>query len=311
MRKIQYLFFGLFLLPMALRSQQLPDRSPFGEMAFVWNPAMTALYNYWELGAGFRQQWVGFKDAPQTTTLSVQYPIEKQNASLGGFYMNDAIRPIKSNAFAFTYAYKASPGFKRGDQLSIGIMVSLTHVFLDGLDLVVNDEDDELLPSGENNKVSPNAGLGVFYTNNARDPFDKNSLFAGIGFNQLIPVNLAFVESGTMANLKRVLHGNAVFGARIVNKEIMLEPSLWVNYSAANLLNANLSLRMEKRDAFWAGLTYTTNQTVAIQVGSIFTKGLAKDGTIRAGLLGSYNIGSFGRARGVGYECYIAYRFEL
>lgn len=304
-----YIFLIWSCLPLALAAQQLPDRSPFGETSFVWNPAMTAIWDYWELGATFRQQWVGFNDAPQSTTVSIQYPFNKYNNSLGGYFMHDAVRPIQSNVFALTYAYKLEPQWKRGDQLSLGLLVNVTHVFVDGLDVVVNDPDDDLLPSGENNKVSPNAGVGIFYTTNARRPFEKNSVYAGLAINQLVPINLAFTLSNSDANLKRVIHANALFGTRIIKDQIMIEPGIWVNYSAANILNANLSLLIEKQDAFWAGLSFNTNQTLSVQLGTIFNKGLAKDGAIRAGVLGSYNIGTFGPARGLGYECYVAYRF--
>jgi hypothetical protein len=64
-----------------------------------------------------------------------------------------------------------------------------------------------------------------------------------------------------LGNFKRALHGNALFGARIIKESMLLEPSVWVNYSVVNRLNVNLSFRIEQFDSFWAGLTYTTNQT--------------------------------------------------
>lgn len=309
MKKLLLLF--VLVLPLRLWAQQLPERSPFGETGFLWNPAMTAPWTYYEIDAGFRQEWLGFEDAPQTAYLGIQYPFEKENMSLGGYFMHDAINPIKTNTFALTYAYKLEPGFKRYDQLSIGLMGSVTHIFVDGLDIVVKDPDDDYVPVGENNKLSPNVGFGLFYISQVREPYKKNALYAGLGCAQSIPSNVIFDQTGSLGNFKRALHGNALFGARIIKESMLLEPSIWVNYSVVNRLNVNLSFRIEQFDSFWAGLTYTTNQTLAVQVGSVFNKGFVKDGSLRVGLLGSYNIGTFGQARGLGFECYLAYRFEL
>jgi len=151
----------------------------------------------------------------------------------------------------------------------------------------------------------------VFYISQVREPYKKNALYAGLGCAQSIPSNVIFDQTGSLGNFKRALHGNALFGARIIKESMLLEPSIWVNYSVVNRLNVNLSFRIEQFDSFWAGLTYTTNQTLAVQVGSVFNKGFVKDGSLRVGLLGSYNIGTFGQARGLGFECYLAYRFEL
>ncbi|GJM33132.1 MAG: hypothetical protein DHS20C18_21330 [Saprospiraceae bacterium] len=271
---------------------------------------MTAVYDYWEAGASYRQQWIGFEDAPSTATLNFQYPFFKQNFSLGGFFMHDNISPIQSNTFAMTYAYKIKLKRSGTDQLSIGIMGMLNHMFLDGLEVVVKDEDDEFLPGAEGNKFSPNLGIGAFYTSYAEDDFEESYFFAGIGINQVLPGNLIFDETGSPANIKRAIHGNAIIGYRSIEEDMYIEPSLWVNYSAVNLLDANINLKIEKHEAFWASLNLSTNKTLGIQLGLILNKGLVQNGSLRMGTMGSYNIGSFGKARGLGYEFYLAYRFE-
>ncbi len=53
------------------------------------------------------------------------------------------------------------------------------------------------------------------------------------------------------------------------------------------------------------------NKTLSFQVGYILTKGMMEGGSLRMGLAGSYNLGPFAKARGIGYEFYLAYRFEL
>lgn len=308
MRKL-LLAIGL-LLNLNLLGQQLADHSPFFDAGFLWNPAMTAAWDFWELGVNYRQQWTGFEGAPRTASVSVQYPFLDDNMSLGGFFMNDEVEPLTMNNIGLSYAYKLELGPRNTHQLSIGMSAVLTQFFVDGLDLVVNDEGDPLLPDGENSKISPNVSFGLFYTSYAGDEFKESFAFGGLAFNQLLPNNLRLDEFGSQANLKRAMHGNATFGARIIEGDLFVQPSLWVNYSMVNILNGTFAVLVEKEDAFWAGINLSTNKTVGIQAGMIVNDEFTKDGSLRIGLMSSFNIGTFGKFRGMGYEAYIAYRFE-
>lgn len=308
MRKL-ILAFSLFF-SWQLQGQQLADHSPFFDAGFIWNPAMTAAWDYWELGMNYRQQWTGFEGAPRTASISVQYPFLDENMSMGGYFMNDEVSPITMNNIGLTYAYKMAFGARGTHQLSIGLQATISQLYADGLELVINDEGDPLLPDGENNKISPNAGLGLFYTSVSKDEFEESFVFAGLAATQVLPTNLLLDQFGSEANLKRAIHGNATFGARIVEGDLFVQPSMWVNYSSGNVLNGTFAVLVEQRDAFWGGINLSTNKTVGIQAGMIVNDEFTKDGNLRIGMLGSFNIGNFGKFRGLGYEAYIAYRFE-
>lgn len=306
------LLFALILLLLPVSGQQLTERSPFSENSFIWNPAMTAPWDYWEMGVNYRQEWLGFNDAPRTATLQVQYPFEREKMSLGGYFIHDNTSPITLNTAGFTYAYRMQLSRRRGGaQLSLGLNATLSHVYVNALEIVTNDPDDELVPGGENNKISPNIGFGAFYTSYSRDEFDRNFFFAGLALNQVLPLSVLLDDFGGNGNLVRTIHGNATIGTRIVNGDIYIQPSAWINYSAVNILEGNLNVKLEQREAFWAGLNYSTTQTLAIQGGFILQNDFTRDGTMRIGTSASYNIGQFGKFRGLGFEFYLAYQFEL
>lgn len=308
MRKLILAFFLFFTWQ--LQGQQLADHSPFFDAGFIWNPAMTAVWDYWELGVNYRQQWTGFEGAPRTASISVQYPFLDDNMSMGGYFMNDEVSPITMNNIGLSYAYKMAFGARGTHQLSIGLQATITQLYADGLELVINDEGDPLLPDGENNKISPNAGLGVFYTSISKDEFEESFVFAGLAATQVLPTNLLLDQFGSEANLKRAMHGNATFGARIVEGDLFVQPSIWVNYSSGNVLNGTFAVLVEQQNAFWGGVNLSTNKTVGVQAGMIVNDDFTKDGNLRIGMLGTFNIGNFGKFRGLGYEAYIAYRFE-
>lgn len=306
------IFLLLLICFCPLSAQQLTERSPFSENSFIWNPAMTAPWDYWEMGVNYRQEWLGFQDAPRTATLQVQYPFERENMSLGGFFIHDNASPVTLNSAGFAYAYRMQLDRRRGGkQLSIGLNATLSHIYVNALEIVVNDPDDEVLPGGENNKISPNLGFGIFYTSYSRDEFDRTFFFGGLAVNQILPLSVILDDFGGSANLMRTMHGNVILGTRIVNGDIYIQPSAWVNYSAPNIIEANLNVKLEQQEVFWAGLNYSTTQTIALQAGVILNNDFTRDGTMRIGTSGSFNMGQFGKFRGMGFEFYLAYQFEL
>lgn len=309
---MRYTLLFAICLPFWGHSQQLADLSVFGELAFAWNPAMTAPYDYWEVTADYRQQWLGFDNAPRTAILAAQYPFQKENMSIGGVFTHDRIHPFNVSTLAFTYAYRFKMGFSRYDQASIGATVNASQYFVDGLSIIASNPDDVLLPFGENNGLGFNAGAGFFYTTYAgarrRRYYSENAFFFGGAVQQVFPAKLIIEQSNRFANWQRAMHGNFMVGGRLVNRNFFIEPSTWLNFGAPNLANFNIQVKMEKPEAFWTAVTYTSNQTLALQIGTISPSGFAKGSFWRIGAMGSYNVGSFGQHRGLGLEFMMAYR---
>ncbi len=314
--KVYFLFSLLVFAMSSLAAQQLPQRSPFGNTNFMWNPAMTAFEDYWEVGASHRQEWVGFEDAPQTTAIYGQYPFLKQKTSLGAFFLLDQITPIKNNILALTYAYKIGgpkrrrSGARKHQQLSLGLMASMSHIFVDGADIVVRDEDDPLRPIGEVNEFIPNVGAGLFYASTPTGPEDGSFFYAGLAANQLLQSDLSLRETQPAGNLKRAFHGNVTIGYRAAGAALVIEPSLWVNFAGANVVDGQVGFLIERPEAFWAGAHFSLSQTLAIQLGYLLKGGFTEGDTLRMGAMASFNLGGFGPARGMGYEFYLAYRIK-
>lgn len=303
-----------------VQAQQLPPRSPFGATDFVWNPAMTAFEEEWEAGITHNQQWVGFEDAPQTTTFYGQYPFLKQNASMGGYLQLDEIRPIRNNVLALTYAYKLTfgprkrrrrkKGFRKDAQLALGMMISMNHIFVNGADILAQDMDDLLIPLGETDVFKPNMGLGAFFASRPTGPQQRSYFFAGLGANQLLPQSVTLRESQPTGDLKRTLHGNATIGYNSAGEKLTITPSLWLNYASENLNHSQFNITVERPLAFWGGLSYSFNQTLAFQAGYILPNSMADGDQLRIGLMGSFNFGDFGPPRGLGYAFYLGYRLK-
>jgi type IX secretion system PorP/SprF family membrane protein len=308
MKITRHLLFLILLLSATSYGQQLPYRSAFSNTDFLFNPAMTAVGEYLEWGANYRQQWLGFEEAPITATGQFQYPFLQNNMSAGASISLDKAGPLQRNGFALTYSYKMELGLASSDQLSLGILAGINQYRFDVNEAVVADADDLLLNNMESSSAFTNFGFGLFYVSNV-DIYsqDGNGFFFGLGTNQLFSPQLGSRTTG----LPRAIHANAIVGARFNADVSFIEPSIWANYSADNIFNLTGNILFEMADAFWTGLSFSTDQTVALQGGFILKNGLLEKGFLRIGGQGTYGIGSVGDAQGLGFEVLVGYRYWL
>lgn len=276
---------------------------------------MTAPESEWEVGATHRQEWLGFEHAPVTTSAYGQYAFPKQPIGIGGFLLLDQIAPIQQNVLGMSYVYKLgrTPRQRRGrfrqrttGQLSLGIMATLNHLLVNPTELNVNHADDPLAITIERSAYQPNFGAGIYYRTRPGGPTDKSYGYLGVGANQLLASDLRFVELDQTANLRRAFHGNATLGYRAAGKVFAFEPMLWVSFTEARIVDLQFSIQAERIDAFWAGLVYGQNQTLAFQLGYLPDRTDA--GQLRIGAQGTFNLGGLGSERGPGVEVYVAFR---
>lgn len=296
----------LSLYQNSLNAQQLTHKSPLSTFDFAFNPAMTALGETLNVGAFYRQQWMGFDNAPRTAIAFGQVPLIYKNMSIGAYILHDEANLISSDEFTLTYSYKFQLGLSDNDQLSIGILANMKQLRFDGSNAIANSQNDLAL-SGENLSAGkPNFGAGIFYTTN-QDMYNNedNAVFFGIGSSQLLSSKNNF---STNTLYTKELHANAYLGAKFVQNYLFFEPSVWVNYATNSPVHATFSLHAEMEDTFWAGLAYQTDNSLSLQAGVILPLG---DGFLRVGALSSLNILTTGRERGLGYQFLVTYEFEL
>jgi type IX secretion system PorP/SprF family membrane protein len=310
MKKMYHIILISFflLITSTCLSQQLQFRSSFGNTDFQFNPAMTATGEYMEWGATYRQQWLGFEEAPITGVAYIQYPLVDNNMSIGGSIGYDKAGLLQKNELNINYSYKLELGYS--SQLSFGILANLSQQRFDGSAIISNDLDDILFQRENASTYSPNFGFGVFYVSNTRMyDLSESAFYIGIGLNQLLPQSITIGDLN-QSNYKKVPHANAIIGGRIINNIGFIEPSLWLNYSVENILYGVANVNFEMEDIFWTGLNIGTDFTVGFQSGIVLKNDLMKDGQLRIGVSGNYNLGSYGSQQGLGFEFLIAYRFE-
>ncbi|OHT47036.1 PorP/SprF family type IX secretion system membrane protein [Flavobacterium tructae] len=124
------------------------------------NPAYAGSRGALSIFGLYRTQWVGLDGAPETSTFSVNTPINNSNLGVGVSLVNDKIGPTNENTFSadLSYTIQTSADFK----LSFGIKGSANFFNLDVTKLNPESQGDPQFQD-LNNKFSPNVGAGVYW----------------------------------------------------------------------------------------------------------------------------------------------------
>jgi type IX secretion system PorP/SprF family membrane protein len=123
------------------------------------NPAYAGSRGVMSIFGLYRTQWVGLDGAPETSTLSLNTPVNDK-VGLGFSLINDKIGPTTENNFSadFSYSIPTSATTK----LSFGIKGSANIFNLDPNKLNPEHQGDPQF-SNFKNKFSPNVGAGVYW----------------------------------------------------------------------------------------------------------------------------------------------------
>jgi type IX secretion system PorP/SprF family membrane protein len=124
------------------------------------NPAYAGSRGALSIFGMYRTQWVGLDGAPETSSFSVNSPINNSNLGIGASLVNDKIGPTNENNISVdvSYTVQTSEDFK----LSFGIKGTANIFNLDPSKLNPEIGGD---PQFQNlkNDFSPNVGAGVYW----------------------------------------------------------------------------------------------------------------------------------------------------
>ena len=124
------------------------------------NPAYAGSRGALSVFGLYRTQWVGLDGAPETSSFSVNTPINNSNLGLGASLVNDKIGPTSENNISVdvSYTVQTSADFK----LSFGIKGTANIFNLDASKLNPIDAGDPMFQDLDN-KFTPNVGAGVYW----------------------------------------------------------------------------------------------------------------------------------------------------
>lgn len=196
-----------------------------------------------------RSQWLGLEGAPKSQVFNIDAALYDNRVGVGLNVARSSIGISTNYNADFSYAYRVPLG--KG-KIGVGLQGSVR-----SFNANYNDERliatqgmnlDSSIPTGMQNKLTPNFGAGVYYK--------EDKLYVGFSIPRLLENNIDFSEDATIIS-ESVRHfylmGGYVFD---VNDKVQLQPQALVKYAENTPLDLDLNLSAIFLNKYMLGATY-------------------------------------------------------
>lgn len=302
MRRV--LLFAFLITALHAGAQQLPQYTQYTFNELLINPAVTGIESYWDVKAGYRNQWSGLDGSPKTAYLTISIPLNRDytlsdfsqlnrpednplsanaaynyqasisHSGLGISVISDKTGQIGQTHLDANYAYhiRMSDGFN----LAAGASLGLNSISLNTSQITVVNTMDPILTQGNNSQMKPEAAIGLWGY--------ASGFFIGASVQQLLPVSISFGSSSGSVSTKTYAQYFLTTGFRgYLGEDITILPSVVVRPSQTGPLSYDVNTKLAFRDVFWVGGAYRHNDAVAasfgFNIGGFLTLGYSYDYT--------------------------------
>jgi len=228
------------------------------------NPAYAGSRGVMSIFGLYRTQWVGLDGAPETSTLSLNTPINNSNVGLGFSLVNDKIGPTTETDFSVDLSYSIQTSATA--KLSFGIKGSANIFNLDPNKLTPEHQGDPQF-SDFRNKFSPNVGAGVFWHS------DKG--YIGLSVPNFIQANR--YNDNDMAIFKEQINYYLIAGY-VFNLDryetIKFKPAVLAKMIDGAPLQLDASANFMFNDKFVVGLSYRWSAALSALAGFQINKSM-------------------------------------
>lgn len=250
MKSFKLTFLVAVLISYTAWSQQDPLSSNYMFSTLTYNPGMAGTSGMICATALSRQQWIGFKGAPSTTTFNVSAPVSPFNipAGIGIVVESDKVgfdSDINISGI-FTYLITIGTG-----QLGIGVTLGVMNKTLDpewhvpNGDGFTQPDQDPLIPVNKESFVVFDAGAGLYYT--------SDKYYAGLSVRHLNQAKFKFSKGEPY--LTRHYYLTAGYNIQLPNPSFELLPSVFA-FSDGRALQASATTLVRYNKKVWGGVSY-------------------------------------------------------
>lgn len=254
--------FGLVLTlgSLTVNAQQAPMYTHYMNNTLSVNPGYAGSRDALTVTALHRSQWVDFKGAPLTQTLTMHSPLRNPHIGLGLSVLNDKIGPVNNTSvFAdFAYIMNLNPKSKLAFGLSAG--ANIFQASLNTLEL--DQQTDPVFTSNINNHVTPNFGFGAYYY--------RERFYAGISTPNLLQNNYSAVklENGNTLIGKEQRHFFFIAGTMFnISENLAFKPTTLIKVTPAAPIQADVTASFIIMKKLLIGAMFRTGDAVGALVG--------------------------------------------
>ncbi|WP_316806638.1 type IX secretion system membrane protein PorP/SprF [Pedobacter agri] len=285
----KYIFILAILISVNAFSQQKPQYTQYIFNQYLLNPALSGIENYIDFKAGYRKQWAGINDAPQTSFVSAHWalgdnqlwsnaltsfpeqtgnPMDRnytQNYTaspphhgMGVTAVLDKTGPIRRLDANVTYAYHLQ--LSNNFNLSAGVAAGLSSISLDINALTFENPNEPSLNRAITSQLRPDLSVGLWLYG--------SRMFAGISAQQILSQKLSFSGDDSYNLGKAVPHFFATAGYKFfLDEEIAAIPSVMVKYVQPSPVSVDLNMKLAFRDKIWLGGSYRKDDSFSAMAG--------------------------------------------
>jgi len=237
----------IVLFHLQLSGQMFPLSDHYAVNALAINPAFAGCQDALSLTTSYRDQWVGFNDAPKSYILSVHTPVFNDRVGLGLLIENNSIGIFKETSFLGNYAYRMK---LREGKLALGLGFGVTIYNTAWNELVKADPDDTQLMNNPTSAVLPTFSLGTYYY--------TKKYFIGISMPLFLSYELD--KSTGKYKIDNNFSGSNYFfttGYEVgISPQVKFLPSLLIKYHPNNAIQIDYNAQISLKDRIWMGIGY-------------------------------------------------------
>jgi type IX secretion system PorP/SprF family membrane protein len=230
-----------------LSAQLFPLSDHYVVNGLAINPAYAGCQDALSLTTSYRDQWVGFNDAPKSYILSVHMPVFNDRVGLGLLVENNSIGIFKETSFLGNYAYRME--LQEG-KLAFGLGFGVTIYNTAWNELIAVDANDIQLMNNPTSAVLPTFSLGTYYY--------TKKYFIGISMPQFLSYELD--KSTGKYKIDNNFSGSNYFfttGYEFgISPQVKFLPSLLIKYHPNNAIQIDYNSQISLKDRIWLGIGY-------------------------------------------------------
>lgn len=241
-------------------AQQAPMFTHYMYNTLSVNPAYAGSRDALTITALHRSQWVGFKGAPSTQTLTVHSPINSKHIGLGLSLTNDKIGPTNNTSLFLDFAFIMQ--LTKKSKLSLGLSGGINIFQANLSELGLDYQDDPSFLTDISNKITPNFGFGIYYY--------RERFYAGVSVPNLLENNYSGADmfGGSSLVGKAQRHYFFIAGAMLrLSDNLEFKPTTLVKFTMAAPIQVELTASFVIMQKLLLGAMFRPNDAFGILVG--------------------------------------------
>lgn len=282
-------------MTLQLSGQMFPISDNYVNNGLVINPAFAGSHEALSATISYRNQWVGFKDAPRSQMLSVHTPLFNDRIGLGMVVEKNSLGIFKETSFIGNYSYRME---LQNGKLALGLGFGLTAYRVAWNELDATDPDDVQLMNTQGSAVLPSFSMGTYYY--------TKKYFIGISMPLFLSHDLnkstgKYKSSFSLSKSNYFLTGGYEIS---ISSNVKVIPSILIKYHPNNALQMDCNAQVILKERIWMGMGYRNKDMLIGMLQYQLTY------QIRAAYSYDYDIGTLGRYMNGSHEVQLNYVFR-